>query len=154
MSLPPTMRRTRLPRYSRGGMFAKAGLLAIMEMKSRLFPPCRSFHSFWKYSRHSKRMRSLSSSVMFDAPTSSGLEVAASDQKGRRCRSSKGKSKSVASICVVSSMETAGTQSKRSPTGRPSRIVQTRWRISGSRLASCRGATAGCTALRWWSWRG
>ena len=38
----------------------------------------------------------------------------------------------VASMPVVSSIETRSTQSKVSPTGSPSRISPTRWRISGS----------------------
>jgi len=52
-------------------------------------------------------------------------------------------------MLVVSSMGTRSTQSKVSPTDRPSRISTTRSRISGSRWIRLRGEATGCTTFRW-----
>ena len=49
---------------------------------------------------------------------------------------------------VVSSFETRSTQSNGSPIGSESRISPARSRISGARLASAEGASAGLTVLR------
>ncbi len=74
--------------------------------------------------------------------------VATSDQRVSLCRSSNGKSNSVASICVVSSMDTCFTQLKSSPTGSESRMLHTRSRISGSSADRFRGPATGATTLR------
>ena len=74
--------------------------------------------------------------------------VATSDQKVSLRRSSKGKSKRVASIWVVSSMDTLSTQSKGSPMGRLSRVFWMRLRISGSIMCRFCGETIGLTVLR------
>jgi hypothetical protein len=75
--------------------------------------------------------------------------VATSDQWVSLRRSSKGKSNRVASIWVVSSMDTRSTQSKVSPTGRASRIRAARSRMIGSRVIRLCGLTMGLTVLRW-----
>ena len=71
-----------------------------------------------------------------------------SDHRVSLRRSSKGKSKSVASIIVVSSIDTVSTQSKVSPSGRESSTRRVRSRMIGSSLTRLRGATAGRTVLR------
>ena len=81
-------------------------------------------------------------------PTRLGLVVAMSDQKVSLRRSSHGKSNSVASMPVVTSIDTRSTQSKVSPTGSSSRISMMRLRISGSRKVMLRGAATGCVTLR------
>ena len=63
-------------------------------------------------------------------------------------RSSNGKSNSVASICVVSSIETRSTQLNVSLRGRASRILPARSRMMGSSSTRRAGLTAGVTALR------
>ena len=111
--------------------------------------------------------RSLKSSVncakhpMISAPRSSSLRCAApsppvkmSDHKVSFRRCSKGKSKRVASICVVSSMDTLSTQLKVSPIGRLSRILPARSRMIPSRFFRLGGATTGETVARCWSCRG
>ena len=77
-----------------------------------------------------------------------------SDHRVSFRRSSKGKSKSVASIMVVSSIETVSTQSNSSPSGNESKTLQVRSRINCSISANLGGATAGVTALRWSSCSG
>jgi hypothetical protein len=63
-------------------------------------------------------------------------------------RSSNGKSTNVASIEVVSSMDTRSTQLNVSSRGRPSRMAPTRARIVSCKRARLPGATIGCTTLR------
>jgi len=74
--------------------------------------------------------------------------VDTSDHQVSSRRSSNGKSNSVASMRVVSSIETRSTQSKVSPRGRPSSTSAVRLRIRASKCARLAGATMGCTALR------
>jgi len=74
-------------------------------------------------------------------PPASAPDVAMSDQWVSLRRSSNGKSKIVASICVVSSMETRSTQSKVSPVAKPSRMPAARSR-------SCSPASRGWSAQR------
>ena len=81
----------------------------------------------------------------------SGPAVATSDQRVSLWRSSNGKSNRVASIWVVSSIDTRSTQSNVSPVGSESRILQTRWRMMPCMSARFLGATTGCTTLRCWS---
>ena len=77
-----------------------------------------------------------------------GIAVATSDQRVSLRRSSNGKSNRVASIWVVSSMETRSTQSNVSPMGRASRIFAARSRMIGSICIRLAGDTMGLTALR------
>ena len=77
-----------------------------------------------------------------------GIEVATSDQRVSLCRSSNGKSNSVASICVVSSIDTRCTQLKGSSRGSPSSTAAVRRRMVASINARLPGATIGLTALR------
>ncbi len=77
-----------------------------------------------------------------------------SEHRGSRRRSSKGKSNRVASIWLVSSMETLSTKSKVSPTGSSSRILPARSRISGSMAAMLAVVNIGETTLRWASCTG
>ena len=131
-------------------MFFVDSPCASMEIRS--FPGSlftRSFQSWVKDSRHSmSSARRCSSESMMPMP---GPAVATSDQRVSLRRSSKGKSKRVASICAVSSMETLSTQLKASPTGSSSRIFPARSRIKGSRFMRFRGDTTPCTVLRWTS---
>ena len=69
-------------------------------------------------------------------------------------RSSNGKSKRVASIWVVSSIDTRSTQLNSSFRGRSSRILPTRSRITPSIWAMRSPPTPGMTGLRHWLWRG
>ncbi len=107
----------------------------------------RSFHRRVKYSSilPSSAMRSAGSSAL-------GLMalfmVATSLHQVSRRRSCSGKSNSVASISVVSSIDTLSTQLKVSLRGRLSSTWQVRSRISGSIVARLGGATIGVTALR------
>ena len=78
----------------------------------------------------------------------SGAAVATSDQRVSLRRSSKGKSNKVASIWVVSSIETRSTQSKVSPIGSSSRTFAARSRMIGSISARLAGETIGLTTLR------
>ena len=77
-----------------------------------------------------------------------------SENRGSSRRSSNGKSNRVASIWLVSSIETLSTKSKVSPTGSSSRMAAARERISGSSPASAGVEKIGETARRWSSWRG
>ena len=65
-----------------------------------------------------------------------------------------GKSKRVASIRVVSSIDTVSTQSKVSPSGRESSSSAVRSRIIGSMLRRLLGADTSRTVLRWSVWVG
>jgi hypothetical protein len=78
----------------------------------------------------------------------SGAAVATSDQRVSLRRSSHGKSKRVASVMVVSSMETLSTQSNSTPIGQSSRMAPARSRMIGSSLARFGPATIGLTVLR------
>ena len=81
------------------------------------------------------------------APT---LAMATSDHQVSLRRSSNGKSKSVASIIVVSSTETRSTQSNVSPRGSPSSTRAVRSRMVPSRWFRFSVATIGATTRRCW----
>ena len=78
----------------------------------------------------------------------SGRPTATSDQYVSLRRSSNGKSNRVASICVVSSIDTLSTQLNVSPSGSSSRMRPARSRIVPSSLARFIGATTPLTVLR------
>ena len=80
--------------------------------------------------------------------STSGTEVATSDHQVSSLRSSKGKSNSVASICVVSSIDTRCTQLNSSLRGSSSSTLAVRARIVLSIDARLCGATIGLTARR------
>ena len=90
----------------------------------------------------------------FSSASSAGPESSMSENRGRMRRCSNGKSNSVASIWLVSSIATLSTKSNSSPIGSSSRIVAARERISGSSSCSDGVEKIGATALRWASWRG
>ena len=96
-----------------------------------------------KHSSSSSRLWSQ----LFTGPWPGGL-VIMSDQWVSRRRSSNGKSKSVASVIAVSSLETRSTQSNSSPIGSPSRMIPARSRITGAIRSRLAGATTGLTVLR------
>ena len=128
-------------------MFFVASPFASIDTKSLRSPfSSRSCHRRVKYSRHSYssacRASSLSTIPLSSSP------VATSDQRVSLRRSSKGKSKSVANICVVNSMETRSTQSNCSPTGRSSSTCWVRDRMVSSISLRLAGATEPCTVLR------
>ena len=144
MSLPPTISKIRLPRNSIGCISLVFSPCASMEMRSRPgSESLRSSHKRVKNARHSRRCARRSS-----VETISGPAVTMSDQNVSLRRSSNGKSKSVASICVVNSMETLSTQSNVSPSGRESRMRPARARMVPSRAERLRGATTGVTVAR------
>ena len=107
----------------------------------------RSFHSRMKQARHSisSAWRASSEALIPE----SGCAVATSDQRVSLRRSSHGKSNRMASICVVSSMDTQSTQSKVSPTGRASSTAAARARIAASIPATFAGENMGLTTPRW-----
>ena len=147
MSLPPTISSKMLPRYSIGGIFFVASPCDSIEMRS--FPGSsftRSFHSRVNVARQSCIASHRSSLLLMMPPP--GIAVAASDQKVSLWRSSNGKSNSVASIWVVSSIETRSTQSNSSPIGRSSSMAAARCRMSPSRDFRLEGATTPCTTRR------
>ena len=118
---------------------------ASIETKSPVGLAFRSAHILLKYSSISKSSARLSSSVsMMPEP---GAAVATSDQRVNFLRSSKGKSKSVASIWVVSSIDTLSTQLKVSPIGRESSTFAVRSLIRGSRPAIFLAETTGATVF-------
>ena len=73
------------------------------------------------------------------------VSPAQSDQKVSRRRSSHGKSNRIASMPVVSSIETLSTQSKTSPRGSESSSSPVRCRMSSSRRFISAGVKAGAT---------
>ena len=77
-----------------------------------------------------------------------GTAVDTSDQRVSFLRSSKGNSNRVASMRVVSSIDTVSTQSKVSPIGNESRTSIVRSLIKGSMFARLLGATTGETVFR------
>ena len=77
-----------------------------------------------------------------------GSAVETSDQRVSLRRSSHGKSNSVASICVVSSIETRSTKLKVSLRGRSSSTLAERSRISSASSSRCVGVNIGDTVLR------
>ena len=79
---------------------------------------------------------------------------ARSDQVVRRWRSSHGKSNSLASIPVVSSIETFSTQSNGWPSGSESSTSAVRSRTSACIAATSAGPNEGATVRRWAVWRG
>ncbi len=84
-----------------------------------------------------------------------GSAVETSDQRVSLRRSSQGKSNRVASICVVSSIETRSTKLKVSLRGRLSSTVCERCRISLASSSRCVGVNIGDTVLRCaecWGW--
>ena len=126
-----------------------AGLWAIKVIRSLCSAGSqfkRSCHSAVNSFKHSisPSLRASSGKV----PPVATLEVAKSDQAVSFRRSSNGKSKIVANICVVSSIETDSTQLNSSPTGSASKIAPALPRISGSNLARFMGATTPVTAFR------
>ena len=119
---------------------------ASMETRSPLGSALRSCQMRVKCSRHSSNSARRCSS---DSTTpESSDEVARSDQRVSLRLSSKGKSNRVASMRVVSSMDTVFTQSKGSPSGRESSTSAVRSLINGSILARLLGATTPVTVLR------
>ena len=152
VSLPPTISSTRLPMYSRGDMFRVEAPWASIDTRSvRGGALTRSFHSRVKYAAILPISAARSSHDATTRRSTSGFAVAQSDQWVSSRRSSSGKSNSVASISVVSSIDTRSTQSKVSPRGRSSSTRQVRSRISRSMFARFAGATIGLTARRWTS---
>ena len=146
MSLPPTINSKRLPRNSYGCISRVASPLASIDTKSLPGFPTRSCHNRVKYSKQesiSWRPSSLDSTMPSSCPA-----VTTSDQRVSFRRSSNGKSNKVASIWVVSSMETVSTQSNVSPTGNASRIVPARSRIVDSSSLRFGGATTADTVAR------
>ncbi len=118
-------------------------------METRSFPGSaftRSFHKPVNTCKHSSIAAQRSS--LEDTTPAPGIAVAASDQNVNLCRLSNGKSNSVASICVVSSMETSLTQSNSVSRGNSSRMLQTLLRIRCSRRLRLAGATTGCAIRR------
>src|SRR3954453_12952910 len=106
----------------------------------------RSFHRREKYSPHSnssaRRCSWLSYTPLF------GRAVATSDQRVSLRRSSHGKLKSVASICVVSSIETRSTQLNVLLRGKLSSTDAERLRIRIASSLRCFGVNSGETVLR------
>ena len=125
-----------------------AGLCASIEIRSlRGGALTRSFHRRVKYSSIFSTSAWRASSVL-NMPPSSGKVVITSDHQVSSLRSSSGKSNSVASISVVSSIETFSTQLKFWLRGRLSSTLAVRSRISDPMPARLPGATMGLTALR------
>src|SRR5436305_14515612 len=95
----------------------------------------RSFQSFVKYAAHSSITCRRSSGEETTPLLGSAVET--SDQRVSLRRSSNGKSNSVASICVVSSIETRSTKLKDSLRGRLSITYAERSRLSLDCSSSC-----------------
>ena len=135
VSLPPTISRMRLPRNSCVHVRASPRR-APASRSGRCFGGC--VDALVPQSREivdasvelGLRARPRSST----RPSVPGVVVATSDQRVSLRRSSNGKSNRVASICVVSSIETWSTQSNASPLGRLSRIGR---RARGSSARDC-----------------
>ena len=94
-------------------MFAKAGLLAIMEMKSRVFPPCRSFHSFGNTPGIPRDALPLLIRHV-RCPYELRARGGGVGPEGQEVPVFEGKIEERGEHLRGSSMETAGTQSKRS----------------------------------------
>ncbi len=153
VSLPPTISKMRLPSRLSRSMPRVAWLCAIMEMRSLFIGArARSANSRAKVSPHSASSARRCSSLAYTPLL--GSAVATSDQRVSLRRSSQGKSNSVASICVVSSIDTRSTQLKVSLRGRLSSTEAERSRISAAILTSSGGVNSGCTAPRCSAWRG
>ena len=83
-----------------------------------------------------------------------GSAVETSDHRVSLRRSSQGKSNSVASICVVSSIDTRSTKLKVSLRGSASSTLAARSRIRTANSSRCVGVNIGDTVLRWALCRG
>ena len=150
VSLPPTISSNRLPRYSNGGISRVFSPCASMDTKSSPGFFNRSSLSRIKYSKHSSNS-SLRCSIDSIMPPGCGIAKVMSDQRVSFLRSSNGKSKRVASIMVVNSIDTVSTQSNGVSSGKLSSTCWVLDRIKGSRLARFLGATTPVTVLRWTS---
>ena len=130
-----------------------ASLCAIIEIRSlRGAVLTRSFQSLVKYAAHSSisaRRCSADSTIMLF-----GSAVDTSDHRVSLARSSQGKSNSVASIWVVSSIDTRSTKLKVSLRGSASSTLAERWRIRTANSSRCVGVNIGDTVLRWALCRG
>ncbi len=147
VSLPPTISSNKLPRYWNGGMSLVSSPCASMETKSSPGFFSRSSFSLMKYSRHSSNS-SRRCSIDSMMPPGCGIANVMSDHRVSFRRSSKGKSNKVASIMVVSSIDTVSTQSNGSSSGRLSNTEIVRSLINGSRLTRFLGATTPVTVFR------
>ena len=121
VSLPPIMSRIKFPMNSMSSMACILGSLAINVMKSG----CSSGSRNRRSSHNCLNSLSISNipalrSSSGKAPPTASLDVARSDHAVSFRRSSNGKSKRVASICVVSSTDTRSTQLNGVRSGRSS----------------------------------